>query len=280
MEGNRYSPAFTAAACVLFIFVCAAVFAPWLAPYEPNELNRNAILAPMSEMHLLGTDALGRDMFSRLLYGARVSIGYAVAGAACTIVFGTALGILSGYFGGKIDLCIQGAVQIFQGIPGISLMIAIAGIMGPGPASILLAVTLTSWTACARVVRAEVMKIRHAYYVSAVKVLGAGDAYIIRQYILPNILPYVSVLWTVRIGTVLLSVSTLGFLGLGIQPPQADWGVMIYDAKTYFRSYPWLLWAPGLCIALLSLSVQVLGDEWRDRQSVHRDGIPGEEVAS
>ena len=146
MTGRKVTPLFAAAGTVLVMFMAIALLAPWLAPYDPNAVSRDAILAPMSATHWLGTDALGRDVWSRLLYGARVSVFFALAGAACTMLLGAFLGVVGGYFGGTTDRLIQIGVHIFQGLPGMSLMVALAGVMGPGTFSILLAVTLTSWT--------------------------------------------------------------------------------------------------------------------------------------
>lgn len=271
MTGRKVTPLFAGTGAVLLLFMAVALLAPWLAPYDPNAVSRDAILAPMSAAHWLGTDALGRDVWSRLLYGARVSVFFALAGAACTMLLGALLGVVGGYFGGLTDRLIQIGVHIFQGLPGMSLMVALAGVMGPGTFSILLAVTLTSWTSFSRLVRAEVLRVRYAEYVEAVRALGAGHGYILWRYILPSIMPSLIVLWTVRIGTVLLSVASLSFLGLGVQPPDADWGVMIFDAKSYFRTYPWLLLAPGACIAALSIAIQLWGDELRDYLSIDEE---------
>lgn len=268
---RKWTPLFIGTGLILLGFVLVALLAPWLAPYPPDAVNRDAILAPISATHWLGTDTLGRDVWSRLLYGARVSVFLAIAGAASSMFFGSLLGIIGGYFGGWTDRLIQVLVHIFQGLPGMSLMIALAGVLGPGTTSILLAVTLTSWTGASRLVRAEVLRVRYAAYVEAARSLGGGHIYILRKYVIPNILPSLIVLWTVRIGSVMLSVASLSFLGLGVQPPQADWGIMIFDAKAYFRSYPWLLLAPGLCIATLSIAIQLWGDELRDLFSIERE---------
>ncbi|MCI5837317.1 MAG: ABC transporter permease [Veillonellaceae bacterium] len=277
MRSGQVTPLFIGTGVMLAVFLAVAIFAPQLAPHPPDLVQRQAILAPMSAEHWLGTDALGRDVWSRLLYGARVSVFFAIAGAASTMLLGALLGILGGYFGGITDRAVQIAVHVFQGLPGMSLMIAIAGVLGPGTFSILLAVTLTSWTGFSRLVRAEVLRVRYADYVASARALGGSHLYILRKYIIPNILPTLVVLWTVRIGTVLLSVASLSFLGLGVQPPQADWGVMVFDAMTYFRSYPWLLLAPGVCIALFSICIQLWGDELRhlvttERQAAGEDG--------
>ncbi|SDF31911.1 ABC transporter permease [Sporomusa acidovorans] len=267
---NRVPVIYKLAALILALLVGCAIFAPVIAPYDPNQVLPDETLQACSGTHWLGTDALGRDVFSRILYGAQVSIGFAVTAALCTMLLGISLGIIGGYFGGAADTVIQLLVNIFQGLPGMSLMIAIAGAMGPGTASLLLAITLTSWAGFSRIVRGEVLKIREENYIEAVRSLGGGTFYILLHYILPNLFNSLIILFTVRIGTVVLSVASLSFLGLGLQPPQADWGVMIQDAKTYFRSYPNLLLAPGLCIMALCASIQLVGDALRDRFSIRK----------
>lgn len=268
---NKASIIYNLAAVSLLLLVSAAVLAPVIAPYDPNQVMPDETLQPCSAKHWLGTDALGRDFFSRLLYGAQVSIGFAVLAALCTTLLGVSLGVLGGYFGGVIDHVLQLLVNIFQGLPGMSLMIAIAGSLGPGSASLLLAVTLTSWAGFSRIVRGEVLKIKEESYIEGIRSLGGSDWYILRRYILPNLFNSLIILFTVRVGTVVLSVASLSFLGLGMQPPQADWGVMILDAKVYFRSYPQLILAPGLCILALCGSIQLVGDALRDRFSIRQN---------
>lgn len=259
------------AALILTLIISGAIFAPIIAPYDPNHVSPDETLQFCSGTHLLGTDSLGRDVFSRILYGARVSISFAVVAALCTTLLGVTLGVISGYFGGTVDHIIQLLVNIFQGLPGMSMMIAIAGVMGPSTGSLLLAVMLTSWAGFSRIVRGEVLKIREENYIEGVRSLGASDLYIIGYYILPNIFNSLIILFTLRIGTVVLSIASLSFLGLGMQPPQADWGVMINDAKIYFRSYPHLLLAPGLCILALCASINLIGDALRDLFSSQKD---------
>lgn len=268
---NKASIVYKLAAVSLLLLVSAAVFAPVIAPYDPNLVMPDETLQPCSAKHWLGTDALGRDFLSRLLYGAQVSIGFALLAALCTTLLGVSLGVLGGYFGGVIDHVLQLLVNIFQGLPGMSLMIAIAGSLGPGSASLLLAVALTSWAGFSRIVRGEVLKIKEESYIEGIRSLGGSDWYILRRYILPNLFNSLIILFTVRVGTVVLSVASLSFLGLGMQPPQADWGVMILDAKVYFRSYPQLLLAPGLCILALCSSIQLVGDALRDRFSIRQN---------
>jgi peptide/nickel transport system permease protein len=249
---------------VLIFIVFMGILAPVIAPYDPNKVEISNRLLGMSKDHLLGTDTLGRDVLSRILYGARISILLAFVSTSLTMIVGSLIGILSGYCGGIIDNIIQSIVNIFQGLPSLSFMIALAGILGPGTKSLLIAIVFTSWAGFSRIVRGEVLKVKEEKYIEGARALGASHIYIIIHYILPNIFPPFIVLFTIRIGKSVLSMASLSFLGLGIQPPQADWGVMINDAKTHFRTYPNLLLAPGCSILLLCYSINLIGDALRD----------------
>ena len=192
-------------------------------------------------------------------------MAFAFVAAFCTMVLGLMLGILSGYFGGWVDRGIQCLVAVFQGLPGMSLKIAVAAILPENNFRLIIALTLTSWAGFSRIVRSEVIRIRGELCMESIKSLGASHGYIVRKYVLPNVLPVVIVLLTLRIGTSLLSASALSYLGLGVSPPTADWGVMISDARTYFRSYPLMMIAPGTGITLFCLSINLLGDAMRER---------------
>lgn len=256
---------------ILGLLVFIGVFADFLAPYDPNKVNMSKRLIGISKDHLLGTDALGRDVLSRVIHGARVSIFLSFIATVFTMLLGTIIGLVSGYCGGIIDNTIQIIVTIFQGLPGLSFMIALAGVLGPGVKSLLIAITVTSWAGFSRIVRGEVLKVKEEKYIEGARALGATNLHIIIHYILPNIFAPFIVLFTIRIGKVVLSMASLSFLGLGMQPPQADWGVMINDAKTYFRSYPHLLLAPGISILLLCSSINLIGDALRDIFDEKRD---------
>ncbi|MDU4891790.1 MAG: ABC transporter permease [Clostridium sp.] len=256
---------------ILGLLVFIGVFADFLAPYDPNKVNMSKRLIGISKDHLLGTDALGRDVLSRVIHGARVSIFLSFIATVFTMLLGTIIGLVSGYCSGIIDNTIQIIVTIFQGLPGLSFMIALAGVLGPGVKSLLIAITVTSWAGFSRIVRGEVLKVKEEKYIEGARALGATNLHIIIHYILPNIFAPFIVLFTIRIGKVVLSMASLSFLGLGMQPPQADWGVMINDAKTYFRSYPHLLLAPGISILLLCSSINLIGDALRDIFDEKRD---------
>lgn len=252
------------AVIALVIILLLSIFAPLIAPYDPIKVDMENTLSAACKEHLLGTDALGRDVLSRLLYGGRSSILLSVIVSIITMALGFIIGILSGYYGGKLDSFIQMIVNILQSIPSMSFMIAIIGIMGPGIKSIILSVVITSWAGFSRVVRSEVLSIREEDYIEGAKAIGAMDFYIIIHHIIPNIIGPFIVLFTVRIGKVILSIASLSFLGLGLQPPTPDWGIMISDAKTYYLSNPTLIIAPGAAIMILSLSINIIGDFIRD----------------
>ncbi|MEI7026578.1 ABC transporter permease [Paenibacillus sp. y28] len=249
---------------VLAVVLFCSLLAPWLAPYDPVQVKMSERLAPMSATHLLGTDTLGRDVFSRLLYGGRISIVLAAAVTATTMLIGIVIGTAAGYFGGRVDEWLQSFISMFQGLPSLSLMLAIAGTLGPGTKSLFIALIFTSWADFSRVVRGEAMKIREESYIEGIRAVGAGHPYIICKYVLPNMIGPLLVLFTIRLGRVILSIASLSFLGLGLQPPAPDWGVMVSDARSYFRSHLHLIVAPGLCIAAVALSMNLLGDALRD----------------
>ena len=265
---KRYSFRLKFSAGLLAVILLSGLFAPLLAPYDPNAIDMSVKLQRFSAEHLLGTDALGRDMLSRVLYGGRTSILLALTATVCSMAFGALLGILGGYFGGFPDMAITAAANIFQGIPGTCLMVAVAGILGPGIPNLLLVLFLTSWAGFSRIVRTETLRIREEPYIEGLRSLGANPFCILWKHIFPNMLPNIIVLFTTRVGRCVLSIASLSYLGLGIRPPVPDWSVMISDARLDYRSAPHLLIVPGLCIFLLLLALNLLGDALRDHFDV------------
>lgn len=261
-----------AVSSVLLLIVLMTIFAPWLAPYDPTAVQMETRLLAPCPAHPLGTDALGRDVLSRVIYGGRASLLLAVIATCCSMGVGLAIGILAGYCEGIVDTIITGISNIFQGLPSTILMIALVGILGTNNYSIVLALVLTSWVGFSRLVRGEVLKVKHELYIEGMYCLGASHWRMIWKHILPNIRTNIIVLFTTRVGRVVLSVAGLSYLGLGIQPPTPDWGEMISgSARRYFRSAPHLLWAPGICIILLTLCINLLGDLLRDTFDVKQD---------
>ena len=259
------------ATAVLAVIALASLSATWIAPYDPNAIDLVNRLNGFTLAHLLGTDHLGRDELSRLLYGGRTTILLAIIATTATLGLGIIFGTISGYFGGWLDQVLQSFVLLFQGLPRISFMLAIAGALGPGYTTLFIAVVVTSWAEFYRIVRAETLKIREEDYVEAIRALGASHGYIMTFYVVPNLIGPLVVLFTVEIGRMILSIASLSFLGLGLQPPTADWGIMISDSRAFFRSAPYLMIAPGLCIAFTSLSVNLLGDALRDQLDTRLD---------
>ena len=256
---------------ILVGIVLSGVFAPQLAPMNPFEPNMAVRLQPPSAAHLLGTDALGRDLLSRTIYGGRSALLLSLVSTVLALGIGTLVGLLAGYFGGRTDDVLLTVSNIFQGIPGISFMVAVAGFVGPGITGLLLALVVGSWAGFARIVRAEVMQLAAEPYVEQLRVLGAGDARILLRHILPALGGTLLVLGSVRLGRGVLAVAGLSFLGLGVQPPTPDWSTMISDAMLYYRQAPHLIIVPGAAIVLLVSALNMVGQLLRSRFDVRRE---------
>ena len=252
------------AAALLGVILLSNLLAPWIAPCDPNEADMRVRLQGASLEHPLGTDSLGRDMLSRVLYGGRSSMLVALAATVLSMALGMLLGVLGGYYGGMLDWCITAVANIFQGLPGTCLMIAIVGVLGPGIPNLLLALVLTSWAGFSRIVRTETLRIREEAYIEGMQALGACNGRLLWRHIVPNMMANIIVLFTTRVGRCVLSIASLSYLGLGIKPPTPDWSVMISDARLNYRSAPHLIIVPGLCIFLLLFSINMLGDALRD----------------
>lgn len=258
----------TAAAVLLGSILALSLLAPWLAPWNPNATDMQVRLQGPSPDHPLGTDALGRDLLSRALWGGRASILLALGATLLSMSLGGLAGLAAGWFGGPVDWCLTVLSNIFQGLPGTCLMVAIAGTLGPGVRSLLLALVLTSWAGFSRVVRTETLRIREEAYMEGLRSLGAGPLRLILGHALPHLAASLAVLFATRAGRCVLSIASLSYLGLGISPPTPDWSVMIRDARLNYRSAPHLILVPGLCIFLLLLGLNLLGDALRERLDV------------
>lgn len=258
---------------VLAFIILGSIFAPFLVthnPFEPDMANR--LQGPCWE-HLFGTDALGRDMFSRILYGGRASMLLTLVSSLLALVVGVSIGVLSGFYGGKLDMLFTVLSNIFQGIPGSCFMIAVAGILGPSIHSLVLALVLTSWAGFSRIVRAEVLQLLGEPFIEGLRCLGCSDWRIIVHHLLPNIANKLLVLVTIRLGRGILAIAGLSFLGLGVQPPTPDWSVMINDALMYYRSAPHLIIIPGLFVFLLIYALNIIGEHLRDRLDIQLDEV-------
>ncbi len=249
---------------ILAALTLAAAFADVLAPYPYGEQDYNAVLQAPSPRHWMGTDEYGRDIFSRVLYGGRVSLYVGFVSLMGGALVGCAVGAVAGFFGGVTDNAIMRVLDVVHGIPRIVLAIAIASAIGPGVTSALIAVAASSVSGFARVVRAATMTVREEEFVEASRSLGASSARIILRHIFPNVLSPVIVQATLGIGTSILLCASLSFLGLGVQPPTPDWGGMLASARSFMRDYAYMVVFPGAAIMLTVLSLNLFGDGLRD----------------
>ena len=266
---ERYTGA--AALIVLACIVLSGIFAPQLAPMNPFEPNMAIRLQGPTAAHLLGTDALGRDLLSRMLYGGRSALLLSLVSTVLALGIGTVVGVLAGYFGGRVDDVLTTVSNVFQGIPGISFMVAVAGFVGPGVTGLLLALVVGSWAGFSRIVRAEVMQHAAEPYVEHLRVLGCGNGRVILRHILPALGGTLLVLGTLRLGRGVLAIAGLSFLGLGVQPPTPDWSTMISDAMLYYRQAPHLIIVPGAALVLLVGALNTVGQMLRRRFDIHQE---------
>lgn len=251
-------------AAIVGVMSLGAVFAPWIAPFDPNFINVDALLQPPSTLHLMGTDALGRDVFSRTLFGGRVSlwVGFVAVGIATSI--GLVLGLVSGYFGRIVDEIIMRGVDVMLCFPSFFLILAVIAFLEPSLTNIMVVIGLTGWMGVARLVRAETLSIRERDYVQAARAAGAGSPRILFRHILPNAIGPVLVSATLGVAGAILTESSLSFLGLGVQPPDASWGNMLLEGKEVLGIAWWLSVFPGLAILFTVLGYNLLGESLRD----------------
>lgn len=245
--------------------VIAGVFAPLIAPFDPARQDLMMAMTPpqLTGPHFLGTDHVGRDLLSRIIYGARVSLLIALAVVVFSGAFGVALGIVSGYFGGRIDSVIQKFLEVFWAFPPLLLAIAIVAFLGQGLAIVIIALASQRWIPYCRLSRAEAMALREREFVIAARSLGAGHWRILGHHILPNILPSTLVVGTFAMATAIISEAALSFLGLGVPPTIPTWGGMLADSRAYISTSWWMALFPGLCIFLTVLGINLLGDVLR-----------------
>lgn len=250
---------------VLLTIIVAAIFAPWIAQHDPMQIDMRAFQAPPSSAHWLGTDSVGRDVFSRLLYGARVSLTVCLVAMTINVSVGTVLGALAGYFGGVTDQIISRISDGVLAFPLLVLVIVVVSILGPSLANLVVVIGLMGWPTICRLVRGGFLSAKAQEYVSAARLIGAHDRRIMWRHILPNIIAPIIVAATFNAASIILLEGSLSFLGLGVQPPQASWGNMLNDAQSIItlESMPWLWVPPGLAIALTVLSLNFVGDALR-----------------
>ena len=254
-----------AGAAILLLLAAAALFAPALAPYNPFGQNLDQDLIARSRRHWLGTDKLGRDILSRIIYGGRISLLVGITTVALSLAIGVVIGSLSGYFGGWIDQMLMRLVDILMAFPGILLAIAFTAVLGPGLDHVILALCLIGWTGYARLVRGEILSLRERDFIQAARSLGCRPKRIILRHLLPNLLPPLLIQSTFGLAAAIVAEGSLSFLGLGVEPPTPSWGAMLNDGRQFLLVAPHLTTYPGLALMITVLALNLVGDALQDR---------------
>lgn len=249
---------------IILAMVIIAVFAPLIATQAPEAQNLAARFQSPSATHFFGTDNFGRDIFSNVVYGARISLFIGLVATIISVIIGTIIGAVAGFFGGAVDNLMMRLVDIILSIPSLILAIAISAVLGTGIRNLILAVSLSSITNYARIVRASVLSVKEQEYVEAAKIGGASNFRLIFRHILPNCTGPIIVQATLGVGTAILQAASLSFIGLGVQPPTPEWGGMLSQGRSYIQDYPHMTIFPGLAIALTIFSLNLFGDGLRD----------------
>jgi peptide/nickel transport system permease protein len=257
-------PIVTASAVFIVLVVAVAIFGPWLAPYDPYEQNLSISLSQPSKAHILGTDMLGRDVLSRLIYGSRNSLMVGIVALGVAALFGMTLGLMAGYFGGWVNTTIMGFIDALMCFPMILLALVIASLLGGGMRNVMIALGVAMMPGYARLMYGETLSVKENEYVLAERAAGASSVRIMLRHILPNCFPPLIVLATMQIGAAILAEAGLSFLGIGIEPPAAAWGIMVEDGRPFLLDNPLLSFAPGLSIMLVVFAFNMVGDGLRD----------------
>jgi peptide/nickel transport system permease protein len=261
----RHNPLATTGVVLVSIFVLFAIFAPWIAPQDPAAINLPTRLEPPSAAHWFGSDELGRDILSRIIYGARISMLVGSCVVLTSLALGLVIGSIAGYYGGRVDRFVNVVLMnAFLSFPGILLAIAFVAFRGPGILNLVLALSLGGWVGYARLVRGQVLAAREKEYVEATRALGASDLRVIVRHILPNIIQPVIVQSAIGMAGAILAEATMSFLGLGVPPPTASWGTMLNDGRAHLFDAPHLVLFPALAVMLAVLSFNFIGDALRD----------------
>ncbi|MGI9140441.1 MAG: ABC transporter permease [Gemmatimonadaceae bacterium] len=275
---GRFLPGDPLAILALALLCAAGILAlaaPVLPLSDPNAIDVMHRLEAPSFAHPLGTDNLGRDLFSRIIWGSRSSLGTVAVATALIVAIAVPIGIVAGYYGGIVDEVLMRIVDVFLALPSLLLALAIGGILGPGFRSVLIALVAVWWASYARVVRGLVIGMREREFLLAARALGGGDYHVMTHHVLANVLLPVGVLATIEMGDLVLAVAALGFLGVGVQAPNADWGTMVNDARPLLFSAPRLMLYPGLAIAVAVIAFNILGDGLRDALDPRTGPRPG-----
>ena len=257
-------PTVVAGALVVSIFILLGAAAPLVAPHDPTEVDALNTLAAPSAEHPLGTDNLGRDLLSRLIYGGRWTLGVAFVAATGIVVIGVTVGLIAGYLGGLVDDLLMRVVDVLLAFPSLVLALAIVGMLGPSLRNVMIGMVAVWWVDYARVIRGLTVSMRQREFVVSAHCCGASPSHVILRHLLPNVIPSVIVLASLEFGALMLAISGLSFLGLGAQPPTPEWGTMLNDGRLFFQRAPQLMLYPGLAITLTVLGCNLVGDGLRD----------------
>ncbi len=265
----RGNPSAAIGATIVTVLAAVAIVGPELVPYDPAAQYPSNRLRSPSLAHPMGTDQFGRDVFSRVVHGTRVSMGIAVLVVTIRVVIGTTVGVVAGYSGGWVDEALMRLVDIQLAFPGLILALVVAGVLGPNLRNLMIALAVVGWATYARVVRGSVLELNERPFVTAARLAGTPRRRLFRRHYLPNVATPVLVIATLNLGTVVLATAGLSFIGLGAQPPTPEWGTMLNNGRTYLRQASWLVNAPGLAIMLTVLGFNLLGDGLRDALDPH-----------
>jgi peptide/nickel transport system permease protein len=261
----RRRPLGAIGALIILVMVVLAATAGWIAPYDPLETDYAAMIAAPNAAHWLGTDAFGRDVLSRIIYGSRTALLVGLGAAALGAIFGSLIGVASAYFGGRVDLIVQRVMDVFFAFPVIILALAVVAVLGTGAGNVILAIATPMVPRCARVVRSSALAVREMPYVDAARASGFGHRRIILRHMLPNVMAPILIMATAFLGEAILLEASLSFLGLGVQEPTAAWGLMLRGAAVEFaETAPWMAIFPGLAISLAVFGFNLFGDSLRD----------------
>ncbi len=267
---RRITPGLVIGAAIVAVLVLAAVLAPLLAPFDPNRIMVGPRLTAPSGVHPFGTDALGRDQFSRILFGARIALLMALLGTAISAVIGVSLGLLAGFRGGRTDALVSRGMDVWLAFPGLLLAIVLVARLGPSLQNAIIALGIVGAPSFFRLSRTLTLSARETPYVESARAVGASESRIVLRHILPNITGALLVMMTLRAGIIILAGGGLSFIGLGAQPPQPEWGALLAVGRDHMATAPWLAWFPGLSITLTVLGLNLLGDGLRDLLDTQR----------
>jgi peptide/nickel transport system permease protein len=249
---------------IVVLLITLALTAQWIAPYDPNKTNLRLRGAPPSMAHPFGNDDIGRDILSRIMYGARVALLVGITSTSIAVTIGVIVGATAGYFGGWVDFLLSRLIDTLMAFPILALLLTLSAVLGPSLRNVIIIVGVTFWASYARVIRAEVLSLRERDYVLAARASGASDKRVILQHIVPNAIGPVIILASLAVGGVIIFESALSFLGMGISRPTPSWGTMLSDGRDHIRNYPHIAMAPGMAIALTVLAFNLIGDGLRD----------------